>query len=291
MASAVEPASATAVTTIPAPRGPVRRGIDLREGRRRIWLDAVSGHTVAPRSVRMATDGVRCHGSVRLAAGRHAMRPPTTEDDLLDLLAREHRNLAAAVADLLRAAAGLDSEERRRRLREPHAAIQVHLALEDLIVHPLATRALASGRRSVASDRRDDLRLERALAEATWDVGDERRFMLAMEKVLRGLGTHADREELEVFPFARYATPSGELRRMAEWRRSTAFPVSDWSPTDGHGTTVLRQRLERALGEVGPPSPREGMGRRSVPAPEPLPSRGAARERSREGRSKPTGEG
>lgn len=149
----------------------------------------------------------------------------SAQQDLLHVLAREHRDHSIVFHDLLD---HLDTTAPRHRRRQYVALVlnlAVHLTAETLLVHPLVVRASATGAETRREREREIRALKGRLAEAGAVLDDPDTLRDVLLAASGEVAVHADREELEVFVYARHAATARELRRF------------------GRLHTTLRQRL------------------------------------------------
>jgi hypothetical protein len=130
--------------------------------------------------------------------------------DLLHLLARDHRRLDQRARSLL--------AEPARRTANAVAGfatdVLVHEACEQLLLHPLAAANLRAGA-LVARQRIDEeASVERHLHWVLREDPASPAFTARFADLHRVLVDHTDREELEVFPALRHVVGRAELRDL-----------------------------------------------------------------------------
>jgi hypothetical protein len=163
------------------------------------------------------------------------------QQDLLHVLAREHRDHSIAFHDLID---HLDSNASRHRRRQYTALVlnlAAHLTAETVLVHPLLVAASANGEETRRTREREIRSLEVRLTEAGGVLDDLDDLRGALLTASGEAASHADREELEVFLHARHAATPRALRRFgrlhstlrhrlpARYQREGTSPDEPWA--------------------------------------------------------------
>jgi hypothetical protein len=161
--------------------------------------------------------------------------------DVLDLAAREHRELQRALRRLV---ASRDRQQDRDELAAVVSSIARHEALDRLLLYPLVGRD-GYGRRSLIDRRAEQRSISDQLAKAIRTVEDE--AATDLQAVLEGTRVtfigHSDREEIEDFPHARRLSSADERCQLAELRqqlrerlleRLPSIPVPPSLPAGGN---------------------------------------------------------
>lgn len=169
---------------------------------------------------------------------------PTTTQDLLHVLARDHRRFDE------RCRSFLDAPTRRgeRLLRGLAVDLLVHEATEQLLLHPLVADRLASGARLAAARLEEEDLVERLLLRALDVPLASESFRAAFREFHRHFVEHTDREELEVFPYLRHVVDRRELRDLGRVyttltvRTPTRLQCRLEPPTGGERRPLLRIR-------------------------------------------------
>jgi hypothetical protein len=149
----------------------------------------------------------------------------SAQQDLLHVLAREHRDHSIAFHDLIDHLETTAPRHRRRQYSALVTNLAVHLAAETTLVHPLVMTASAHGEETRRTREREIRSLEVRLTEAGGHLDDLDDLREALLVASGETASHADREELEMFAYARHAATPQELRRF------------------GRSHATLRQRL------------------------------------------------
>lgn len=149
----------------------------------------------------------------------------SAQQDLLHVLAREHRDHSVTFHELIDRVDATAPRHRRRQLVSLTLHLAVHVTAESLLVHPLVIRAVASGEDTVREREREIVAFHDRLSTLGADLDHADRLVGALEAASGEFAAHADREELEVYVYARHVAAPKQLRRL------------------GRLHTTLRQRL------------------------------------------------
>lgn len=184
----------------------------------------------------------------------------TEPSDLLHELVREHRQQAA----VLRRLAETPEAGHGSAFAAATLDLAAHLAATEAMVHPLAADVLADGHTTVVHRRLEARTVLHHLREAGRRLDAPGCFREAASRAVRSFATYSEREELEVFPFARHAVDRDELTRLGDLlqpvrgRALTAYtggadgpPPCPWD--DGSLLPRLVRGTSDALQELGPP--------------------------------------
>jgi hemerythrin superfamily protein len=135
------------------------------------------------------------------------------EDDLLDLLMQEHRE----VEDLLTQLRHAGTAQRRRSIADQLIASLVrHALVEEKFVVPLIRDYLVHGEESVAHHLDEHRELEQLLRALEILDASTPRFMEVVLELQSALAHHFAVEEGQQFPRVRLAAPVGELVAMRD---------------------------------------------------------------------------
>jgi hypothetical protein len=138
--------------------------------------------------------------------------------DLLHVLARDHRRLDERARSLLAAPAR----------RTPQAIggfatdVLAHEASEQLLLHPLVTEHVPAGLRLARRRTEEEAALERHLRRAMDEEPASAAFAARLRVFHSAFVEHTDREELEVFPALRHVVSRGALRELGRTYASLA---------------------------------------------------------------------
>lgn len=164
------------------------------------------------------------------------------EPDVLDLAAKEHRELQRALRRTIGGHGGdALSSVAADNVARLSSLIAHHEASDRLLLYPLVGRD-GYGRRSLADRRAEQRSISDQLAKALrvpHDALDE------MTAVLRGMNLtfvgHSDREEIEDFPHARRLSSRDERQELAELRLLLRRELAERLPTVS-SATIRRDR-------------------------------------------------
>ncbi len=181
------------------------------------------------------------------------MAPASDLLHLLMLEQRTHREL------LVRLGTGT-GDDREGQLRSAVLDLAAHLAAKEVLVHPLAATVLSHGPRVLTERRREGRAILHHLRIAGHALPDGSAFAGAVEAASREHRANAEREQLEVFPYARRATTPSALCRLGQIypglrRRATAAYLehrrerASW--TDEELVDRLVQQLTATAEETG----------------------------------------
>ena len=138
----------------------------------------------------------------------------SAQQDLLHVLAREHRDHSVAFHEMIDRIDATAPRHRRRQFASLVLHLGVHLTAERLLVHPLVVAAIDRGEETKRAREREMLSLRGRLSELGEVLDDPGRLDGALQTASRETTAHADREELEVFVYARHVATPKQLRRM-----------------------------------------------------------------------------
>lgn len=170
------------------------------------------------------------------------------QQDLLHVLAREHRDHSKAFHDLIDQLGTTGPRHRRRQYTALVVNLAVHLAAETVLVHPLAVAASAGGEETEREREREIRSLEIRLTEAGGVLDDLDDLRVALLVASGETACHADRVELEVFIHARRAATPQALRRFgrlhstlrqrlaARYQREADRPDEPWADPRLHAS-------------------------------------------------------
>lgn len=170
--------------------------------------------------------------------------PTATNQDLLHVLARDHRRFDE------RCRSFLDAPTRRgeRLLRGLAVDLLAHETAEQLLLHPLVADRLTSGARLAMARLEEEDLLERLLLHALDRPLASDGFRHAFRDLHRHLVEHTDREELEIFPYLRHVVDRRHLRDLGRLyttlmvRIPTRLQARLEPPTAGQRRPMLRIR-------------------------------------------------
>jgi len=141
------------------------------------------------------------------------MRSNGRDEDVLDLLMQEHRELEGLLRDLRYAGT---AQQRRARADQLIASLVRHSLVEETYVVPLVRDYLIDGEESVAQDRHEHDELEQLLRDLESLDGANPRLMEVVLDLQATLAHHIAVEEGQQFPQVRLAAPAGELAALRE---------------------------------------------------------------------------
>ena len=138
-------------------------------------------------------------------------RPETMpENDVVDLLLRQHEEIRGLFAEVT-AAPAADRREPFERLRR---FLAVHESAEEMIVHPDARRVMADGDRVVDERLAEEKAAKETLAELEKMDPADPAFLSKLTALRHAVLTHAEHEEREEFPHLRSAHGGIRLKAM-----------------------------------------------------------------------------
>lgn len=138
-------------------------------------------------------------------------RPETMpENDVVDLLLRQHEEIRGLFAEVT-AAPAADRREPFDRLRR---FLAVHESAEEMIVHPDARRVMADGDRVVDERLAEEKAAKETLAELEKMDPADPAFLSKLTALRHAVLTHAEHEEREEFPHLRAAHGGARLKAM-----------------------------------------------------------------------------
>lgn len=150
------------------------------------------------------------------------------EPDVLDIAAREHRELHRAARSLLTQDGVTDLE----RLNALLSSVARHEAIDRLLLYPLVGRD-TYGRSSLVDRRAEQRSISDQLAKAVRSIEDPDAGPL--RPILQGLHVtfigHSDREEIEDFPHARRLSSGDERAELAQLRLTVRTRLLEQLPT------------------------------------------------------------
>jgi hypothetical protein len=188
----------------------------------------------------------------------------SAQQDLLHVLAREHRDHSIMFHELIDHLDAVAPRHRRRQYRALVLNLAVHLAAESLLVHPLVVAASATGEDTRRAREREMRSLHTRLTEAGAALDEPDRLRQALLTASGEAASHADREELEVFFYARHVAEPKELRRLGRlhatlhqrlptrYQREGRAPGEPW--TDERLPEIIGTWYAESL-PGGPPDP------------------------------------
>lgn len=151
------------------------------------------------------------------------------EPDVLDLAAKEHRELLRALRRLV---SEHDVSTEAPRWDTIVSSVARHEAMDRLLLYPLVGRD-SYGRRSLVDRRAEQRSISDQLAKAVrvaQDAGDE-----LVRPVIEGMRVtfvgHSDREEIEDFPHARRLSSPDERHELAELRHRLRVALQERLPS------------------------------------------------------------
>jgi hypothetical protein len=186
----------------------------------------------------------------------------SAQQDLLHVLAREHRDHSIAFHDLIDHLGTTAPRHRRRQYLALVLNLAVHLAAETVLVHPLVVAASANGEETRRTREREIRSLQARLTDAGAALDDPDELREAIVAASGEVAAHADREELEVFVHARHAATAKELRSFgrlhatlrqrlpARYQREGDVPDEPWA--DPQLYALIRSWYVESLPD-GPP--------------------------------------
>lgn len=182
---------------------------------------------------------------------------PTAQQDLLHVLAREHREHSGVFHDLVDHVGETAPRHRRRQFGTLVLHLGVHLTAETLLVHPLLVAASVTGEDTRRAREREILSVFGRLTAAGSALDDPKRLGEALRVASGDVAAHADREELEVFVHVRRVATPKRLRQLgrlhstlrqrlpSRYQREGRAPTEPWN--DEHLPQMLRSWYEEAL--------------------------------------------
>jgi hemerythrin-like domain-containing protein len=135
------------------------------------------------------------------------------EEDLLDLLMQEHREVEGLLTQVRHAGT---AQQRRSIADQLIATLVRHALVEETFVVPLIRDYLIHGEESVALHLGEHRELEQLLRDLEGLDGSTHRFMEVVLELQFALAHHFAVEEGQQFPRARLAAPAGELISLRE---------------------------------------------------------------------------
>lgn len=181
------------------------------------------------------------------------------------MLAREHRDHSIVFHDLIDRLGDAAPRHRRRQYGALVLNLTVHLTAETLIVHPLVVAANATGEDTRRAREREIQSLRTRLTDAGRALDDPDALRSALNVASGEAAAHADREELEVFVYARHAATPKQLRGFGRlhttlhqrlptrYQREGSAPAEPWDDDRLHA--VIRSWYAEALPDGVPGDP------------------------------------
>lgn len=165
----------------------------------------------------------------------------SAQQDLLHVLAREHRDHSAAFHEMIDHGHETTLRQRRRQFASLMLHLSIHVTAERLVVHPLVVTALDRGDEIRQTREREIHALWEQMTETGGALEDPERLLAALQEASRQATSHADREELEIFVHVRHVATPKQLRRMgrlhamlgqrlaARYQREGDAPSEPWA--------------------------------------------------------------
>ncbi|MEV0459204.1 hemerythrin domain-containing protein [Catellatospora methionotrophica] len=176
----------------------------------------------------------------------------TAQQDVIDTLLGQHQQVKMLFAQVESA----DGEHRQELFTELVATLALHEGAEQLLVHPLAEKALPDGPQVVPARIAEEQDAKQALS-ALYELGvSAPEFEVQLAALRDAVAAHAEAEEELEFLRLREITDPGELARMANVvgnaqallaQHSAAGPAP--SPLAGHPDQVF-DRVGDLLGQA-----------------------------------------
>lgn len=134
-----------------------------------------------------------------------------TDNDVVDLLLRQHEEIKALFTEVENAA----TEDRAEAFQRLVRLLAVHEAAEEEIVHPYARRRIQDGARIVDQRLAEENAAKEMLTEMEKAGVEDSRFSANLALLRKAVVEHAEHEEQEEFPRLRQETTEQERRAMA----------------------------------------------------------------------------
>lgn len=191
------------------------------------------------------------------------------QQDLLHVLAREHRDHGVLIHQLIDRIDGLAMRNRRRQFGSLVLHLGLHLTAERLLIHPLTRRGSGDGDELARLRELEINSLCDRIRSAGGDLDRGEDVAPGLTSVSGSFAAHADREELEMYSHVRHLVDPRDLRQLgrihatlqqrllARYGREGDDANEPWS--DPHLFDALEGWYREALDpERGPPTPQAG---------------------------------
>jgi hemerythrin superfamily protein len=167
--------------------------------------------------------------------------PPTTgEQDVVDVLTTDHREVMQLVAQIPAA----DPARRRDMADTIIAELMRHAVAEEMYVYPAMRTHLPDGDAAVKHDIEEHQQLEETMKQLESVDSAEPRFLEVLGQLEDLLRDHVNDEETDQFPQLRARIPHEELVEMAA-KVETAKKAA---PTRPHPAAPHSQLFHKAVG-------------------------------------------
>jgi hemerythrin superfamily protein len=133
-------------------------------------------------------------------------------DDVVDVLASDHREFLALISEIL---ASGDGEQRRELADALIAGLVRHSVAEEMFVYPAMRDSVPNGAEAVEHDTKEHKELERTMKELESAEPSQARFTELVHSLQDTLRDHVDDEESEQFPKLRAHLPAEKLTELA----------------------------------------------------------------------------
>jgi hemerythrin superfamily protein len=166
----------------------------------------------------------------------------TTDEDLIDLLVTDHREVEQLFARLQ---TGVGTAEDRGNLRDAVIAELVrHAVAEEQYVYPTARRVLPDGDRLADQEIAEHAEAEEVMKRLEGVDPTDPQFQPLVTDLMATIRHHIQEEEADLFPRLREACDPGELRRLA----GAVQAAKQLAPTRPHPRAPDRPPWNKLLG-------------------------------------------
>jgi hemerythrin-like domain-containing protein len=163
------------------------------------------------------------------------------DEDVVDILTGDHREVMALIAEIRRAVPGDD----RRELADVLIAELVrHSVAEEMHVYPAMRKHLPDGDEAVEHDIAEHKELEVTMKGLEGADADSEDFMHLVDELESTLRDHIDDEESAHFPQLRSAVPHDELVKLAAKVRE----AKEAAPTRPHPAAPNAELFHKLVG-------------------------------------------
>jgi hemerythrin superfamily protein len=167
---------------------------------------------------------------------------PTTQQDVIDILVSDHREVEELFIEL---ETGLvDGEERRRVTDVVIAELVRHAVAEEAYVYPAARRALPDGDKIAEHEISEHADAERTMKDLEDLKVEEPEFDAKLSHLISTIRHHVQDEETDLFPRLRQACSAEELQELGR----KVETIKKFAPTRPHPSAPDHPPLNKLLG-------------------------------------------